>query len=644
MKRLLILSLTMLLGLALFAQKDVINPNLTPINKKDLAYAKKIMKRSVVHFGTTKDLHYLDIVGTPIGKTNYDLQTNSAVAHRFLNFGDGRYSAVWTDYDGTNLPSAPERGTGYAFYDGSSWQYTDLGSNNQHIEGGVARTGWAAMLTDGTKEFVVNHYRSAGGLYLWDQAIGASGSGWTQGSIEGYTEAQLWPRAAYGQDEDGNYIFYVISVDDFGTNEFPQAVYFAKSTDGGQTWQTVELPGFSDKYAYANGDQYAIAARDSIVAIAYFASYGDLTVWKSTDYGDTWTTMVVNDFPVDQFDMDATALDMDNNGTADTLETTDNTGDIAITPDGKVHVVFSVMRNLDETQGDNYAYSYFPYTDGLLYWNEDMGEGQYNGLDHQNYVGLNVPDSVQLIAYSFDLNGNNIIWEFADAGGGFPFGTYYTAITSFSNMAVDDSGNVYVVFTTVMEGDDFVKSDAQPNAQSYRHGWVMVRYAGDSTNYTSSSLWSDPYCFTTADANAAENVFPTVPRQIDTLLPVWVQWDNEPGLNIRGDNDNATDNYIVAKFIPVRLLGVNVPGGGDTTFVGSHLDVNVYPNPTDGIVRLTNVKNSQVSVYNTLGQLINSFYVNEENYQIDLTSLPAGTYIINVANSKGSASYKVVKK
>ena len=538
MKRTITFILAILLSVGVFAQKDVIQVKENAIIPKTVKGIQPYQSKNI----KLKSLKNLKKVptGTPIGLTNYDLQTNAAVARRFLNFGDNTRSATWIQYQGTTLPAAPQRGSGYAYYDGSTWQYAEMNANKT-IEGSQ-RAGWPAMMTNGTEEFVVSHYRSNGGLFGHYQNIGAAGDSWSSNDLTGGPSAMLWPRAASA----GEY-YYVIAVDD---NNPRQGLHFYRSTDHGQTWSYEGiLPGFTDHYASGNGDIYAIDAYDSIVAVAYFATYGDLLVWKSTDYGQTWDTIyTVNDFPVDKYSFTGgQILDMDGNGVADTVMSTDNTGDIIIDKCGKVHLVFSRMRYLDEDASDNGSLSYFPYTDYLLYWNEDMGNGKYTTMEGPNKIDLAVPAAVDTIGWSFDLNGNDTIWEFADGGDGTPFGTYYTSLTSFATLATDAVGRIYCAFTTVMEGDDYVDPNAYPNAQSYRATWVRVRDI--------NGKWLDPVDVSSVDGTNAENVFPTIPRNVDTALNVWVQWDQEPGLNMIGDKDPATDNYIVAKSINIKDLG-----------------------------------------------------------------------------------------
>src|SRR5689334_14186622 len=61
---------------------------------------------------------------TIIGTTKYDVQTNRAVHSRLITNADGTLSAAWTtSCDATG--GWADRGTGYNYFDGTSWLTSD---------------------------------------------------------------------------------------------------------------------------------------------------------------------------------------------------------------------------------------------------------------------------------------------------------------------------------------------------------------------------------------------------------------------------------------------------------------------------------------------------------------------------------------
>lgn len=623
MKNYLILSFALLMFAPIFAQKDAKietkkNPIFKIIKDKQPEQAKNIKIRKLDEDSKVD-------AAIPIGFTNYDLQSNAAVANRFIRHSDGTMSAVWTQ-DHSDTPGGASRGSGYNYFDGSSWQYTAF-SGNDRIE--AERTGWPTLMSNGTEEFVASHQMSTAGLFGYKQSKGAAGSSWTASPISGGPEAMLWPRAASAGD-----YYYVIAVDDYQTSQAEiDGVHFYKSENAGQSWTYGGmLEDYQTYYGGAAGDTYAIDAYENYVAVVVFGDYADTRLWKSDDYGETWTQTRINDFPVDGYDFQGgQVVDIDDDALADTVLTTDNTGDVLIDNNGKVHVVFSRMRQLDEDASDDGAFSWFPYTDYLLYWNEDMGEGTFNGVTSTSLVDMGVPAAVDTIGWSFDQDDNNTIWEFVEVDAGqFAFGTYYTSLTSFSTLGIDENNNIYCVFSTVMETEDYLKTDASPNAQQYRG--VYVRKLDAATQQ-----WGNPLDISSIDGASAENVFPTIARHVDDNIHLWLQWDGEPGLHIRGDGDAVTDNYILYKGVSVNELI-----DSEEQLAANAVTFKVYPNPATDFISIGNVENSEVVIYNMLGAEVERIQSDDFTQRVNTAEYAPGTYLIKVSNENGVNTQKVI--
>ena len=63
------------------------------------------------------------------------------------------------------------------------------------------------------------------------------------------------------------------------------------------------------------------------------------------------------------------------------------------------------------------------------------------------------------------------------------------------------------------------------------------------------------------------------------------------------------------------------------------VEINVYPNPATNFVRLTNVDDSEVYIYNSCGILVKSIgrvYSNNSSYTINVSDLPTGVYNISI--------------
>lgn len=104
-----------------------------------------------------------------------------------------------------------------------------------------------------------------------------------------------------------------------------------------------------------------------------------------------------------------------------------------------------------------------------------------------------------------------------------------------------------------------------------------------------------------------------------------------------------TDNYSSSAFVDnvqtvSGLLGVN-------KFDVAKL--SVYPNPTSGLVTISNDDNSSletVSITDLNGRVVKSLKLNgESTSQINISELSAGVYMMNISSDKGSITKKIVK-
>jgi hypothetical protein len=77
-------------------------------------------------------------------------------------------------------------------------------------------------------------------------------------------------------------------------------------------------------------------------------------------------------------------------------------------------------------------------------------------------------------------------------------------------------------------------------------------------------------------------------------------------------------------------------------------NVEVYPNPTNGVFRIQmdngklSIENYQLSIYNVLGECINQQIIKSPNQQIDLSFVPNGIYFLQLLNSDGIISKKIM--
>lgn len=617
MKKSLLLLLAISLTIGLFAQKKVVKFN--PKAAKSCQKVKAFTGAEDIDFENRRVLKSEPPKGQALlGSTEYDLQTNSSIDNRLDIHEDGTMSAVWTR--GTDPVASPDRGTGFNYFDGSAWGPEPT----ERIED--KRVGWPSIVNVDGHDYNVAHTN----LYISQNSVFGADD-WTYEDVVGPFAELIWPRVAVG-GPDGNTI-HIVAVQG---NPGDTLAYF-RSTDGGDNWVDggIPVPGFLDKFAIYTGDSYAIDAYGETVVIAYFPGYdGDVGYAKSTDNGETWSYHAVIDFP-DQYEpYDGTEdIDVDGDGQPDTLITGASGGDILIDNNGVVHVAIGLMRHGPE--------SWWPYLDGIGYWNDTRPEGNFDDDAHfYDIFGYGPESSLKLygdnidtIAMTPDVNGNDTIHEWIDADG-YPFGILYEPLSSHPTLGVDNDNNIYVVYQTVMETEDYVKMDANPNPQHYRHVFYNVRPAATGEWLPIESAVD----LTTGALDQKSSMFACLGRnEANGLMHVTFSNDEEPGCMVRGDDgDPVTTNYQIHVSFDTFIGIPEVNTSNSSRF-------SMYPNPVNNELKLNVEEHAQIKIYNIVGAEILTIEDAEATHTINMSSFPEGSYIVKVSDSNGVSAQKVIK-
>ncbi len=618
MKKLLLLSLVLGVSLMGFSQTRV--KNVSPKVNLNLS-VKKPVKNSIndpVNVPEKALNQYaksgLSVNETQIGATIYDLQSNSSMQNRIYYHSDGTIGGTWTMGTGDYT----DRGTGYNYFDGMSWG--SIPSTRIENE----RVGWPSYVPWGPEgELAVTHLGSNAGLKIAKRTPKGTGT-WMFDTLTGppSTPQLLWPRAV--ASGDNNQYLHVVGltapVANSGTlfNGQDGSLLYSRSSDGGATWdiQNVQFPNTDTNYYYGlSGDCYAFSnSHGNTLAFVYGNDFEDLFMMKTTNNGQTWTKTVIFQAPYPKF-KETTTLVLDTPTVCD--------GDVAVAIDnnGKAHVFFGLMRVLNDDLTDGNT-SFFPYTDGLAYWTEDMPTFTHLDIDTLYNNG-------QLVGWIQDLNGNDTTYEFVDDDTNPPL--YYVALTSMPTATVDEDNNIYVFFTSLMEHKD-------NGVQNYRHLWGRRSTDGGAT-------WSDYYDVTGGlTHNFHECVFPSLSYTTsDNFLHLVYQVDEEPGLSVRGDEDAAGDNYI--NYLKVSKILNSVEEVNLTiNFVTQNIP-NPFTTETSISVNLNRASDLSLEISNLMGQKV--YEIPAKNYsaglttfKIDGSNFQPGIYMYTVT----SGNQKVTKK
>jgi hypothetical protein len=509
------------------------------------------------------------------------------------------------------------RGTGYNYFDGTSWG----AEATARLES--VKTGWPSHAQLGANsEVTVAHRSGTAGLKLMKRATKGTGA-WTEMDVPAPTGAAglLWPRLVTG-GTDKNTIHIIVLTSptaNGGTTYNGQdgAVLYMRSQDGGATWDKSEvLEGLgSDYYTGFGGDNYSWAEpMGNTLAFVVTDDSQDFILMKSTDNGDTWTKTVVWARPYDAI-----------TAGADSMYSQDGGGHPVIDKNGKVHIFFGVYRT------DPAAGTWYPYNGGLAYWNEDMptwtggtDEYQLNCLNPDNLY-----DAGQLVGYALDLDGNGA-WDVLGE-----CGLYYCSPIGMPQAVFDENGNGFLTFAAITE-------NLNNGVQDYRHLWGRAIYGngaefGDFVDLTGDDIHMFDEC-----------VFPTIcPVGSETDgYKVMYQLDTEPGLAVRGDEDPPGDNYMSVLHIP---FPVGTPEAQKVNFVVSQNQPNPCTESTEVRVFLANQAPVSINVTNIAGQqVISTNYgklgTGAHTLTINTANLTSGVYFYTVNNGSTTSTHKMIVK
>lgn len=662
MKKILLAVTALFLVNAMFAQDvaKVRNMNTVAMKKTFITGREEAVPQQVMPMLRAQSHNF-------IGTTYYDLQTNGSMPNKMVAHSDGTISAVWT----TNGATASSRGTGYNYFNGTSW--INASSSTDRIE--PVRTGWGTLTCVGNAEITASHNgTNALVIGICPQKGTENWTFYTLTGPEAVNGSQtstclLWPALA----SSGNTI-HLIACTESDAGYLYQGiqtclVYYRGTFDPSNNtiaWEEPRVVGnvTPAEVSAFSGDAYAIAAKDNTVAIVNAATFTDVFLWKSTDNGVNFTKTTIFEHPYPGFN-EATTLVLD------TPYVADGACAVAIDDNGTAHVAFGITRLLNDDVSDA-STSYFPGVVGMLYWNENQ-----QPILNTNATTLE-PENIEAAGYTVfkrsDLNNDGgAYWSAGEVS----MPSYGVSAVSVPQI-VAQGNNVYVVYTTIL---DWPFLDVANTA--YFRG-VFARKStdggvsfGDASwlSYNKDCFYIEPWDwaqdtgYTISDMrdyvyNEGESVFPAVAPQIvnGKIVMTWQQ-DYYAGSEIKEGSSAMCQNEsnIIFQTIDANWIGVynktdEVSQGLwiDSTGINNRVisGMKMYPNPASESVKVTfsseESANAVVSVMNLMGQMVYTDNVNiHEGYNmvtIPVNQFTSGVYMVNIKTNKGMSTQKLIVK
>lgn len=538
-----------------------------------------------------------------IGQTHYDLQSNAALTNRIYMFDDGTMAAVWTRGI-EDAPNFPDRGSAYNYYDGTSWG----AAPTERVE--TQRGGWPNIAPLGEDGEIVVSHNAVDALVINRRDTKGTGA-WTETELQGPAgnEKMTWPRVI--TSGVNNEIVHVLAHirEEYGGQGTPVGYY--RSSDGGDTWDVEHkiIEDIGPNYYLEHSADEVIWAdpKNGAIAFCLTDTWHDWVLMKSTDDGDSWTKTVVWEHPYPFFDWDVTI-------TTDTLWAPDGSGGMALDNTGKAHIVFGLSRVAHFEVGT--TYQYWPYTDGIVYWNEDMppfeAPDQHDALDA---IDVLVED-VNLIGWSQDLDNNGTIdlldelMSYRELG-----------ISTMADITIDEMDRIFVAYSSTTESYD-------NGTYNYKHVWMRASEDGGNT-------WLDFVDMTEDLVHIFDEcIYPVLTLNTDENIHLMYNVDSEPGLALDEDHPYQENRILYAKESKFVFVGT----GEDIEFNSNQVSQN-FPNPASGTtylnVDVTAPSYVKLELFNIMGKRVlevNKGQVNAglHRLEFDVSGLNSGVYFYTV--------------
>ncbi len=686
MKKVLLLSLGLVMGLGAFAQQAVVKSLPAPVKA---TVEKKALGTDVVEGTVNFVTRGTQSVVTNEGElyleaeafyTTYDLQSNSFVANRMYQLKDGSVAVTATMSSEEFDASFPDRGTGYNFTKGGmmdSWG--DVPASR--IE--EVRTGWPSIAPYGAEgEILVSHGHENGLCYYirekagegeWDGPHAIPNP--TMAEFTDLTEElQLsWPRiATTGENNDVLHIFAA------GQGEENLAQFYVRSTDL-ENWEVkyapvqennLHLVNIGEAYSYYAGDDYAVSTNGDRIAVVYCSGWTtNVYCYESSDAGLTWESRLVWESPIHglNWETDEESLISKCYGPVHAA--------VAIGQDGVTHIALSVGMYERSNLTGSYSIYMGMATDGIAYWNDTTAYGFtlsgndtiYNTTPNQLLSPQDDSLKHALRLWWDDLSNPGYIvmdltnfcgWmpPHAEEGfGAFDFNYQYTGnikegeagdymskfgLSAYPAIAVDPAGNLAVAWCSPDLNRElyasmyymrtiFVKE--KPADVPY---WFQVNNHGTSLYQDFIHMGDEATNISGVSVSANEGEF-------------WFSClsDDTPGF--------ATGNLTSQAQVNTGIINVfKYTPAGSTEAIGENeaIDVvyNIFPNPASEFISISSSMDADATVTftNIAGQtvkVVNHNLTTGDN-TIAINDLTSGVYFCTVTANGYSHTSKVVVK
>ena len=557
-----------------------------------------------------------DIIGQKydeaiVGETIYDLQTYNSLQQRIYAYPDGTIGLTWMM--GFETGAWGDRGTGYNYFNGQEWDTYPT------IKLESVSTGWPCYAPYGENGEIVAAF------YLEDPQWGIifnkreqKGEGnWEEFYLSGPDDIGIAFPAMITSGPDNSYIHLIVVTIGEEYMGQPGALLYYRSLNGGETWD-IEHEFFEelgpDFLTRVPGDGYSWAdpRGDTLAFSAGFRSENGY-IMKSFDNGDNWQKIAVYENPYSPYQGGATPV----------FGAGDFTSSVALDIGGKAHLTFGRMKYYYNNAGQAY---YYPGTEGVIYWNEDM-----NPLDTtavSSYTLDHLINKGNLVGWVTPYNGDSTLIDWGD---------YYVSLTSYPQINIDEQNRIFILYSGVAAG--------------YHNGSKNFRHIFGNSSNDGGISWNGIKDFNT-DINYTftECMYsPMSPTFTDNKIHFFFQNDDFAGLHVWTNEHGATTNNMV--YMPIEISFLTATEKYETTEDNFFEVSQNYPNPfsdkSNIIVNLKTKSYLHFSILNFLGQVVHEINLGlkdkgKHRIEIDRKNLKPGIYFYVVSTEMDEVTGKMI--
>lgn len=542
-----------------------------------------------------------------IGTTWYDLQSYTNVMQRIWAYPDGTIGATWM-CAGEGL--VPERGAGYNYFDGDTW-----GTPNLHV-GPADRMGWPSYAPWGPNGEIIALYRyvaGSGPIKFFTRENKGQGD-WIETELTPPEGVSLVWHSMMTSGENHEYIHLLAYTYDLAYEGQTNALLYYRSSDGAQTWEVDGeiIDGLGSDYfptIHSLTYSWANPVGETIAFTFGFDEWGGW-LFKSFDNGDNWDKIQVMETTLDPFDLPENS---------DRIPCGSGTSSCVLDSQGIVHIVFSRLVKI--YSGDTLRY--YPYTDGLIYWNETMpviDTTLISSIDLNNLYNAG-----NLCGYVLSSEDPYTIPN------GQP--TYQNGLCAYPQLSIDADDNIFVV-----------SSMLAPDFDNFTH---LYRHIIANSSFDLGNSWNGQI-----DLNEdlqyvfSECAYPEMAPVIGDYVHVVFQEDAFPGNAAwLEDHDLVQNNMMYMKidkdvFVGLKEHAENLP-----------FEFSISPNPCNSAsflnLKLDKAGSISVNILNQVGQSVyrtnpGVFAEGQHMITLDVINLPTGIYYCIVKVDGQQITRKVV--